>query len=245
MRHEAMTCPQLDRHGNDLAYIIYTSGTTGNPRGSNLRCKVYRIWLRPIARFFSWVPEVACCSSPPFCSTRQFRKSSPVCTVERQSTCHQPIVFPSVRICYAQSVNWKSTRCCFHRPRWLYCQGWSYRSCRRWWLAESHVRSGSSIAGANGRRFINAYGPTEGTVTATVRECLAGEPGNPPIGQARKYARVYLLDAMRQPVEAGQTGEMYIGGSGVARGYRNDPQLTAKKFVTDPAGSGGPVVPHR
>ncbi|MGN6381061.1 MAG: amino acid adenylation domain-containing protein [Dyella sp.] len=86
--------------------------------------------------------------------------------------------------------------------------------------------------------LFNEYGPTEGTVWATVHRC-AGDAAAPsvPIGRPVPGARIYILDDRRQPVPAGVAGHLYIGGAGVARGYLNRPDLTAEKFVADPFGT--------
>jgi amino acid adenylation domain-containing protein len=85
-----------------------------------------------------------------------------------------------------------------------------------------------------GRRVINAYGPTEATVCATLCVCDAGSPSQPPIGRPLPNVRIYILDAYGQPVPVGVTGELFIGGAGVARGYLNRADLSAQRFVDDP-----------
>ncbi|NHB63813.1 non-ribosomal peptide synthetase, partial [Photorhabdus sp. RW14-46] len=82
-------------------------------------------------------------------------------------------------------------------------------------------------------RLLNAYGPTENTVTATCQE-IASPSDDRSIGRPLKNTRIYLLDKTGQPVPLGSVGEIYIGGVGVARGYLNLPALTAERFLPDP-----------
>src|SRR5262249_48426859 len=84
---------------------------------------------------------------------------------------------------------------------------------------------------APGRRLINAYGPTEATVWATLYECDPQDPDNPPIGRPISNARIYILDGRLQPSPVGTVGEIYIGGAGVGRGYLGRPDLTAERFI--------------
>jgi len=83
------------------------------------------------------------------------------------------------------------------------------------------------------RQFVNAYGPTESTVCATLAECSPKQPV-PPIGRPIGNTQIYILDRNLQPVPIGIAGELHIGGDGLARGYHNRPELTAEKFIPNP-----------
>ncbi len=87
-------------------------------------------------------------------------------------------------------------------------------------------------------RFHNGYGPTETTIAATVGRHLPGEP-RLTLGRSLAGTRVLLLDERLSPVPLGVTGEIYIGGPGVARGYLGRPDLTAEAFLPHPFGVAG------
>ncbi|WP_437111391.1 amino acid adenylation domain-containing protein [Streptomyces sp. enrichment culture] len=97
-----------------------------------------------------------------------------------------------------------------------------------------------------GAELWNLYGPTETTIWSTAGRVLPGEP----VTVGRPLARTYchILDRHDRPVPLGATGELVIGGSGVAAGYWNRPDLTEAAFVPDPVGAdplgtGDPAAP--
>ncbi|MFJ6618052.1 non-ribosomal peptide synthase/polyketide synthase [Kitasatospora sp. NPDC091335] len=92
---------------------------------------------------------------------------------------------------------------------------------------------------APGRRMVNSYGPTEATVVATWTGPLAPGTGSPAIGRPSGATRAYVLDTALRPVPPGITGELYLAGPGLARGYLGRPGLTAQRFLADPHGAPG------
>jgi amino acid adenylation domain-containing protein len=85
-------------------------------------------------------------------------------------------------------------------------------------------------------RLINEYGPTETVVGCAVYEVRDSDPatGHVPIGKAIWNTQLYVLNRFLEPVLPGETGELFIGGAGVAWGYWNRPAMTAERFLADP-----------
>jgi amino acid adenylation domain-containing protein len=97
------------------------------------------------------------------------------------------------------------------------------------------------VAAAPGCTLVNAYGPTEVTVATTTHHVLPdkddpdqADKNTMPIGQAMPRTNVRLLDRELRPVLLGTPGQLYAGGTGLARGYLGDPALTAERFIPDP-----------
>lgn len=83
--------------------------------------------------------------------------------------------------------------------------------------------------------FFNEYGPTEGTVWSSVYQIQAEDAQHTvPIGKPIRNVQLYLLDHHLNPLPIGVSGELYIGGGGVARGYQHSPDLTAERFIPNP-----------
>ena len=103
-------------------------------------------------------------------------------------------------------------------------------------LSVAHVRR--ALAALPTTRLVNGYGPTEGTTFT----CCYGIPRelpeglrSIPIGRPIGNTRVYVLDERLEPVPIGVPGELYIGGDGLARGYRHRPELTQERFIAAPS----------
>ena len=96
---------------------------------------------------------------------------------------------------------------------------------------------------SGGRRFFNAYGPTEATIYQLIWEAPDGPPpDNPPIGTPTPGVQVYLLDDDLKPVDEGATGELCLAGTCLGSGYINRPELTREKFTTAPLGPNGEAI---
>ncbi len=95
----------------------------------------------------------------------------------------------------------------------------------------------SAVRAATGVMSVNLYGPTEYTVDALAADLAAS--ATPVVGRPIGNTRAYLLDGALRPVPAGSTGELYLAGHGIARGYLGRFALTAERFVADPYGAPG------
>ncbi len=96
-------------------------------------------------------------------------------------------------------------------------------------LAEALTTDGATV--------FNVYGPTETTVWSAAGLVLPGEPVR--VGPPIPGTRIYILDDLLRPVPTTVTGQVFIGGPGVARGYHGNPALTARRFIPDPFSTGG------
>lgn len=101
-------------------------------------------------------------------------------------------------------------------------------------LSAPHIRK--VLQAAPSCTVINGYGPTEGTTFTCCHVMRSGDPvpDAVPIGKPISNTQVYILDEKLRAVAASESGELYIGGDGLARGYLNSPELTAEKFVPNP-----------
>ena len=224
----------------DLAYVCFTSGSSGQPKGVSIP-------HRAIVRLVKNTTYVSLSASDVFL---QFAPVSFDASTFEIWACllngGQLVVLPSEMLSLAQlgsairkynvSVLWL-TAGLFHQMvdheldslsgvRQLLAGGDV--------LSIAHVRKALERLGEG--RLINGYGPTENTTFTCCYSIthLSAEEHSVPIGRPISNTQCFILDRDLQPVPIGVRGELFAGGDGLARGYLNDPKLTAEKFIPNP-----------
>jgi len=227
--------------GADLAYVIYTSGTTGRPKG-------VMIEQSSLTNYITWAGRTYVDGEP--CSFAFYSSISFDLTVTSLFT---PMVTGNRIVIYEEG-----------EAAIIIGQVIRENKADIVKLTPSHLRllknNGLLSAGAKVRRFIvggealdtqlagdihtlmegkvdilNEYGPTEATVGCMIYAFDPRDTGAAvPIGRPIDNTQIYLLDKDLQHVPVNVPGELYLGGAGLARGYRNNPGLTAEKFIPDP-----------
>ncbi|MCU0488382.1 MAG: amino acid adenylation domain-containing protein [Anaerolineales bacterium] len=235
----------------NLAYVIYTSGSTGKPKGvmiehhslvNLVRNNIAVTNLTPadkVLQFLSFgfdasgeeiFPPLVCGASLVLpASAREIAPLDLCEVIERQqiSTVHLPVAY------WHQMVDELEAE---SRPapvslRLLIAGGES--------PAIGKLRTWFRLNNDNPVDFINAYGPTETTIAATYYRIRSDQHDRLamdrlPIGYGLANNQIWILDSALQPVPINVPGEICIAGAGVARGYLNQPELTAEKFIPAP-----------
>lgn len=209
---------------DDLAYVIYTSGSTGVPKGVEVPHRGLGNVAATAKRRFGIGPgdEVLQLSSPSFDAATfelaiSLLNSATLVVGEPEDllaglTGRPYVVAPPSVLEQISSLLPDGTT--------VVCAG-------------ERCRAGHVAAGLDRGRMFNAYGPTEATIWTTLFACESVvDPV--PIGPPIDNVHAYVLDATLALVPVGAVGELYVGGIGVARGYRNRAALTAERFVPDP-----------
>ncbi len=228
---------QTSLHPDQLAYVIYTSGSTGTPKG----VEVTHGNLRHLVEWHNRAFQIASedCATllantgfdaavwelwPYLCAGATLFIPDP--EVIRQPAALRDFVDDNrISVMFAPTLLAEA----------LMQETWSLDTPLRSMLTGGDTLRTSPTEGLP-FSVINNYGPAECTVISTSGEVPQGNRNErlPSIGRPIEGAQVYLLDEHLQEAAAGAEGEIYIGGAGVARGYLNQPELTASRFVTRP-----------
>jgi amino acid adenylation domain-containing protein len=227
--------PRRAIESESLAYVIYTSGSTGVPKGveithANLahlvrwHREVFSVTRRDRASHLAglgfdaavWEIWPHLSAGATLCLADDAVRSSPELMQQWMIRERVTIGFvPTVHAAPMMAMEWPATTAL----RFLLTGG-------------DALRHGPALLLPF--EVVNNYGPTETTVVATYSVLQSGSHSTPPIGRPISGASVYLLDEAGHQVPDGSTGEIYVGGSGVGRGYRNLPELTERSFLLDP-----------
>jgi amino acid adenylation domain-containing protein len=236
---EAADSPSVEMATSDLAYVIYTSGSTGRPKG-------VEITHSGLANLVSWHRQTF--------SVTPADRASHVAGLGFDAAVWE--LWPYLAAGASVHLVDESTRNSAELlGDWLLGQRITIAfvptplaerllTVRPKWPRKTDLRilltGGDTLHHYPPAELpfllVNNYGPTECTVVATSGPVLPnGFPQMlPPIGTGIANTQIHLLDEHLQPVPAGEAGEIYVGGAGVARGYHNSPDLTAEKFIPNP-----------
>jgi amino acid adenylation domain-containing protein len=229
---------------NDLAYVIYTSGTTGKPKGAMLNHSGIVNRLEWMQAMYPLKAEDVVLQKTPYvfdvsvweilwanwygakivlAKPDGHKDSEYLCQLIQRSNITTLHFVPSMLEAYnhyllEQGVKFNST------VRQLFCSGEA--------LTKNVVQQTYQNSASHSLKLHNLYGPTEASVDVTFFE--TGADKNVHIGRPIQNTQVYILDRINNPVPVGVIGELYLGGTGLARGYLNRLELTAERFVPNP-----------
>ncbi|MBB3059227.1 non-ribosomal peptide synthetase [Microbulbifer rhizosphaerae] len=224
-----------DQSPDQLAYVIYTSGSTGRPKGVQITRANLANFLHAMERQLPldagdcWLATTTCA----------FDMSKPELFLPLIRGARVRLVEPAQAADGAALFGELEKATVFQGTP----ASWQLLLAHRdsGWPAIRGLIGGEAVPGELadrlcqlGVRLTAMYGPTETTVWSTAQPMDGEQRGVVPIGFPLANTRCYLLDDCLQPVPRGATGELYIAGAGVARGYRHTPGQTAGAFLPDP-----------
>jgi len=225
------------QHDDELAYVIYTSGSTGTPKGVEVTHRnllnliqwhqdAFRVTSADRAtQFASLSFDAAIWEIWPYLTAGASIHFVPEDMRTAPDRLRDWLVENAITMAFVPTMLAES----------LVGLEWPLKTSLRLMLTGADVLNRYAPLHLP-FQFVNNYGPTECTVVTTsgIVPNLANAAEPPAIGAPISNVQVYVLDEKLQPVPLGDSGELFIGGAGVARGYRNRPDLTAERFIADP-----------
>ncbi len=226
--------PQLSLGGDDLAYVVYTSGSTGKPKG-------VEITHAGLANLVKWQQSTFKLSKEDRASQIMGAAFDGFMLDTWAYLCigaSVHIVNDETRVSPRYLIRWldekKITVAAIPSPLMesMFDEFWPECKSLRFILTGGDTLHRNPPASLPCKLY-NLYGPTENTVVSTYKEVspFVAMGIKPSIGRPIANHRAFVLDAHRGLVSAGVVGELYVGGPGLARGYRNNTELTAQAFV--------------
>ncbi|WP_223305976.1 non-ribosomal peptide synthetase [Massilia sp. NR 4-1] len=223
------------------AYVMYTSGSSGQPKGVLVPHRaVSRLVLNSGYAGFSSADRVAFASNPAF-DAATMEVWAPLLNGGCAVIIGQDTLLDPARLAQALrrqevSVLWLTVGLFNQYAQQLQPELARLRCLIVGGDALDPQIMGRLLQAGAPPLLLNGYGPTETTTFALThaigaRDCAGSSI---PLGRPIGNTRVYVLDALGQPVPFGVRGEIHIGGDGVALGYLNQPELTAQRFLPDP-----------
>jgi amino acid adenylation domain-containing protein len=221
----------------DLVYVLYTSGSTGKPKGVEIPHRavvnlLQAMMLRPGLKKSDTLAAI---------TTLSFDISGlelylPLCAGAKLAIVSRETGSFGVRLLeYLQKVNATVMQATPVTWKLLVDAGWDGGNPPLKVLCggEAFPRELANQLSKRSISVWNMYGPTETTIWSATGEVESGE-GPVPLGQPIANTQFYVLDKEQQLVPIGVPGELYIAGAGLARGYLNQPELTATRFIVNP-----------
>ena len=238
------TNPPASSSPTNLAYVIYTSGSTGTPKGVMIEQRSlvnHMLWMQ--RRFPLSAADRVLQKTPASADASVWEFFAPL-TVGAQLVMAAPEVHRSPVDLMETAQRYAITIIQFvpsllaaiiENPGLAECGALRRVFCGGEPLPQETARRFKSQCAAE---LVNLYGPTEVTIDSTFHVYERSEDGRSVlVGKPIDNLCAYVVDSAMQPVPAGTKGELLLGGVGVARGYLNQPTLTAERFIANPFGS--------
>jgi len=226
--------PDHEPHPDQAAYIIYTSGSTGRPKGTVLPHRGFANSVENFVTPFETGPDSRWLQFAALGFDAVILEIFPIlCAGGRLTLAPRDRLLPGVGL--DQLLLGDEITHVILPPSALALVGAELPALTCLIVAGEAPTADLVARFAPGRRFINAYGPTEDSVCASFSDC-DGSERIPPIGAPVNGNRLYVVDRGLRPRPIGVPGELLLGGVGLARGYLNRPAKTAEVFIPDPFG---------